>query len=97
MIDSKRRRGLIGFMQGIASGKNVLLLFGLTIVTFPDLGKGLVSLASGFTLLKSAFSTASFLLLIIGFAFLLKKRPATIPQVEVQPKSNGQKNNGGNA
>lgn len=209
MIDSKRRAGLIGFMQGKASGKNVLLLFVLTmavyllmllvtiprvqnyapdtalfdlspagyshaqamtlleslghdgrqlylfpqlaldfvypglfaicfslmlvwvyskrvrsdskvlylavlpalgglfdyieniliirmITTFPDVTKGLVSAASGSTLLKSAFSTVSFLLLILGFALLLKRHPMTSPQVETQSRPKGQQGSGGN-
>ena len=34
MIDYKRRAGLIGLMQGKASGKNVLLLFVLTMAVY---------------------------------------------------------------
>jgi hypothetical protein len=209
MIDSKGRAGLIGFMQGKASGKNVLLLFGLTmavylamllvtiprvqsyapdtalfdlsptgythaqalnllqslghagreaylfpqlaldfvypglfaicfsmmmiwvyskrfhsqsklwclamlpalggifdyveniliirmIKTFPDVTEGLVSVSSGFTLLKSAFSTASFLLLAFGFALLLKNHLMASPQKETQSRPKGQQGSGGN-
>ena len=203
MIDSKRRTGLIGFMQGKASGKNVLLLFVLTmavyllmllvtiprvqsfapdaplfdlsptgythsqaltllhslghagrdaylflqipldfvypalfaicyslmliwvyskrvqpqsqlwylamlpalgglfdyaeniliirmITTFPEVTKGLVTAASSFTLLKSAFSTASFLLLGLGFALLLKDHWLASPQEGTQSRPKGQ-------
>ncbi len=68
--------------------ENILII--RMITTFPDVTKGLVSAASGFTLLKSAFSTASFLLLILGFAFLLKKPPKTSPQLETQSRPKGQ-------
>lgn len=51
--------------------ENILII--QMIMTFPDVSKGLVAVSSAFTLLKSAFSTASFLLLILGFLFLLKK------------------------
>jgi hypothetical protein len=207
MIDSKRRAGLIGFMQGKASGKNVLLLFVLTmavyllmllvtiprvqsyapdtalfdlsptgythshaltllqsldqagrdaylfpqlaldfvypglfaicyslmlvwvyskrvqsqsklwylalipalggifdyveniliirmITTFPDVTEGLVSASSGLTLLKSAFSTASFLLLGLGFALLLKRRLMAGPHEETQSRPKGQQDAG---
>lgn len=58
--------------------ENILII--RMIMTFPDVSKGLVSVASGFTLLKSAFSTASFLMLILGFLFLLKKTSTGSPQ-----------------
>lgn len=58
--------------------ENILII--RMITTFPDVTEGLVSVASGATLLKSAFSTASFLVLFLGFALLLKKRPMVNPQ-----------------
>ncbi|MDA7633184.1 hypothetical protein N8766_03670 [bacterium] len=51
--------------------ENILII--RMIFTFPDVTEGLVSASSWFTLLKSVFSTASFLLLGLGFALLLKK------------------------
>jgi len=65
--------------------ENILII--RMITTFPDVSNGLVSVASGFTLLKSAFSTASFLLLIIGFAILLKWRWMASPRIETQSRS----------
>lgn len=53
--------------------ENILIIRMITI--FPDLSKGWVAAASFATLLKSAFSTVSFLLLILGFILLLKRRP----------------------
>ena len=52
--------------------ENVLII--RMISTFPDVSEGLVSAASGFTLLKSGFSTVSFLLLGLGFVLMLKNR-----------------------
>lgn len=60
--------------------ENILII--RMITAFPDVSKGLVSTASSATLLKSAFSTASFLILILGFTFLLKRRPMASAQVE---------------
>ena len=60
--------------------ENILII--QMITTFPDVTKGLVSTASSATLLKSAFSTASFLLLIPGFALLLMKSPMAGSQGE---------------
>ena len=75
--------------------ENILII--QMITTFPDVTKGLVSAASSSTVLKSAFSTASFLLLILGFAFLLKRGPAAGPRGEIQSRNKGQQNSGGNA
>lgn len=74
--------------------ENILII--RMITTFPDVTKGLVAAASGSTLLKSAFSTVSFLLLILGFAFLLKRRPMTSPQIETQSRLKSQRGSGGN-
>lgn len=74
--------------------ENILII--RMIMTFPDVSKGLVSVASGFTLLKSAFSTASFLMLILGFLFLLKRCPIASPQVETQSNPKRQKDSRGN-
>lgn len=63
--------------------ENILII--RMIMTFPDVSKGLVAVASGFTLIKSVFSTVSFLLLILGFLFLLKKTSMGSPQKETQP------------
>ncbi|EDY80785.1 hypothetical protein VDG1235_402 [Verrucomicrobiia bacterium DG1235] len=68
--------------------ENILII--RMIMTFPDVSKGLVSVASSFTLLKSAFSTASFLMLILGFLFLLKKTSMGSPQKVIPPKPKGQ-------
>lgn len=57
--------------------ENILII--RMITAFPDLSRGLVTAASCATLLKSAFSTASFLLLILGFILLLKRRPDGSP------------------
>jgi hypothetical protein len=62
--------------------ENILII--RMITTFPDVSKGLVSVASGFTLMKSAFSTASFLLLIFGFVILLTRRSIASPRIEPQ-------------
>ena len=70
--------------------ENILII--RMIATFPDVPKGLVSAASGSTLLKSTFSTASFLLLILGLALLLKRRSMTSIQVETQSNPKGQHN-----
>ena len=67
--------------------ENILII--RMITTFPDVTEGLVSAASSATLLKSAFSTVSFLLLILGFAFLLKSRPMARPKIETQSKCKG--------
>lgn len=74
--------------------ENILII--RMITTFPDVSKGFVSVASGFTLLKSAFSTASFLSLILGFAILLKRRSMASPHIETQSRSKGQQDGGGN-
>ena len=68
--------------------ENILII--RMIVTFPEVSEGLVAVASGFTLLKSAFSTASFLLLVLGFLFLLKKTSKGSPQKETESESKGQ-------
>ncbi len=60
--------------------ENILII--RMIMTFPDVAEGLVSAASGFTILKSAFSTASFLLLGLGFALLLKNHSVESPREE---------------
>jgi len=65
--------------------ENILII--RMITTFPEVPKGLVSVASGATLLKSAFSTASFLLLVLGFTLLLKRRPMADSQTETLPGS----------
>jgi len=52
------------------------------ITTFPDVAEGLVSASSMFTLLKSVFSTASFLLLGLGFVLLLKNKMRPNAQVQ---------------
>ena len=74
--------------------ENILII--QMITTFPDVAEGLVSASSGFTLLKSAFSTASFLLLGLGFVLLLKSHLVTIPREETQSRPKGQQGSGGN-
>lgn len=68
--------------------ENILII--RMITHFPEVTKELVSAASSFTLLKSAFSTASFLLLIFGFALLLKRHPMANSQTETLTRSKGQ-------
>lgn len=43
------------------------------ITNFPEISEGLVLAASSATMLKSAFTSGSFLLLVLGFLYLLKK------------------------
>lgn len=50
--------------------ENILIIRMLS--SFPDVTDGVVFTASAFTVLKSAFSTVSFLFLGLGFAFRLK-------------------------
>ena len=50
------------------------------IAVFPGVSEGLVLVASSATTAKSVFSTVSFLLLILGFVFLLKKGPSNAPR-----------------
>lgn len=45
------------------------------IMKFPDISEGSAAAASIATVLKSAFSTGTFFLLILGVVFLIKKRP----------------------
>tara|TARA_R110000868_G_C10572140_1_gene737841 strand:- start:33 stop:620 length:588 start_codon:yes stop_codon:yes gene_type:complete len=54
--------------------ENILII--LMIRNYPEVSEFLVSAASLCTLLKSAFTTLSLLLLIGGFAFLLIRRPS---------------------
>ncbi len=75
--------------------ENLLIIRMITI--FPDITEVLVSAASSATLLKSAFSTVSFLLLISGFALLLMKGNLAGSDVETRPGNNGQQDSGGNA
>jgi len=67
--------------------ENILII--QMIMTFPDVSKGLVAVASGFTLLKSAFSTASFLLLVLGFALLFKRSPMANSKTDILRRSKG--------
>lgn len=45
------------------------------IMVFPDFSEGSAAAASIATVLKSAFTTGTFFLLILGVAFFIKKRP----------------------
>ena len=67
--------------------ENILII--RMIRTFPDVTESLVSVASGFTLLKSGFSTASFLLLGLGFVLMWKNRAGASPRDETQSRPNG--------
>lgn len=60
--------------------ENILII--RMITTFPDVTKGLVFAASGATLLKSVFSTVSFLILGLGLVLLLKNHLVARPQKE---------------
>ena len=60
--------------------ENILII--RIIIKFPAVTNELVSAASGFTLLKSAFTTASLLLLVLGFVILLKRRMIPITQLD---------------
>ncbi|MEZ5277487.1 MAG: hypothetical protein R3F07_13990 [Opitutaceae bacterium] len=53
-------------------GENLLII--RMITEFPNVSRKLIAAANVFRMLKSAFSTASFLLLMVGFVLLLKKR-----------------------
>lgn len=64
--------------------ENILII--RMITTFPEVTKEMVSTASMFTLLKSTFSMASFLLLGLGFALLLKRHSMARPQEETQSR-----------
>lgn len=75
--------------------ENILII--RMIASFPDITAGLVSAASGATLLKSAFSTVSFLLLFAGFAMLLMKGPVAGSGGETRPGNNDRQDSGGNA
>jgi hypothetical protein len=66
--------------------ENILII--RMIRTFPDVTETLVSVASGFTLLKSGFSTASFLLLGLGFVLMWKNRAGASPRDETQSRPN---------
>lgn len=75
--------------------ENILII--RMITSFPDVTEGLVSAASSATLLKSAFSTASFLLLIPGFALLMMNGPMAGSQGETQSRKKGQQDSGSKA
>lgn len=68
--------------------ENILII--RMITSFPDVTEGLVSVASGATLLKSGFSTVSFLLLMAGFALLLMKGRVAGSGEETRPGNNSQ-------
>ena len=63
-------------------GENLLII--RMITEFPNVSGKLVAAANVFTMLKSAFSTASFLLLMVGFVLLLKKRSTGGPSFGIQ-------------
>jgi len=64
---------LVPLLAGIFDYMENLFIIKM-INSFPDLQATTVEIASTFTLLKSGFSTVFFVLLLVGFVRLLKKR-----------------------
>ncbi|MEH6534725.1 MAG: hypothetical protein V7735_25825, partial [Photobacterium frigidiphilum] len=68
---------LVPFLAGIFDYvENVFII--KMINSFPDLQVTTVKVASAFTLLKSSFTMLFFILLIVGFALLLKQKVSNI-------------------
>lgn len=64
---------LVPFLAGIFDyAENVFII--KMIISFPDLQVATVNMASIFTLLKSSFTMLFFVLLMVGFALLLKQK-----------------------
>jgi len=68
---------LIPFLVGIFDYVENIFIIKM-INSFPDLQVTTVKIASIFTVLKSSFTVFFFILLIVGFALLLKKKMSTI-------------------
>ncbi|MGY5453056.1 hypothetical protein ACVFI8_19265 [Agarivorans sp. MS3-6] len=64
---------LVPFMAGVFDYLENIFIIKM-ISSFPDLQVSSVKIASAFTLLKSSFTMAFFVLLIAGFAVLLKQK-----------------------